>query len=146
MTTGTSHPFRPDYAVPPGETLRDRLAEINVTQAELAARAGMSTKHVNQIVQGIAPITHETAIILERVTGTPASVWNRREADYREAQLRVQARQLSTDDETWLASLPVKELQKRKRLPTETDKGRLFEAVLSFFGVADRQAWERIWR
>jgi HTH-type transcriptional regulator/antitoxin HigA len=146
MSQIESHPFRPDYVVPPGETLRDRLAEMNLSQAELAARAGLSTKHVNQIMQGIAPITLETAIALDRITGIPARVWNRREADYREGLLRAKPHELSAEDEQWLTSLPIKELQKRGRLPGDRDRGRLFEAVLSFFGVADREAWERIWR
>jgi HTH-type transcriptional regulator / antitoxin HigA len=146
MSNMKSHPFRPDYVIPPGETLRDRLAEMNLSQAELAARAGLSTKHVNQIMQGIAPITLETAIVLDRITGIPASVWNRREADYREGLLRAKPRVLTADDEKWLSSLPVKELQKRQRLPVERDRGRLFDAALTFFGVADREAWERIWR
>lgn len=144
--SGAVHAFRPDYAIAPGETLRDRLTEMNLSQAELAARAGMSAKHVNQIMQGNAPITLETAVALERITGVPASFWNRREADYREALLRSKARELSAEDEKWMASLPLKELQKRHRLPQESDRGRLFDAVLSFFGVADREAWERIWR
>ncbi len=146
MTDIKRHPFRPDYAIPPGETLRDRLTEMNLSQAELAIRAGLSTKHVNQIMQGVAPITLETAIVLERITGVPASVWNRREADYREGLLRAKQRVLSSDDEKWLTTLPVKELQKRDCLPIERDRGRLFEAALKFFGVADREAWERIWR
>lgn len=146
MSETESHQFRPDYLIPPGETLRDRLAEMNLSQAELAARAGLSAKHVNQIVKGTAPITLETAIALERITGIPASVWNRREADYRERLLRTQPRVLTAEDERWLSMLPVKELQKRGELPAERDPGRLFDAVLSFFGVADRAAWERIWR
>jgi HTH-type transcriptional regulator/antitoxin HigA len=146
MTEIESHPFQPDYVIPPGESLRDRLAEMNLSQAELAARAGLSTKHVNQIIKGTAPITPETAIVLERITGVPASVWNRREADYRERLLRAKPRVLSAEDERWLSSLPIKELQRRARLPSERDRGRLFEATLSFFGVADREAWERIWR
>lgn len=146
MTSSGVHPFRPDYVIPPGETLRDRLAEMNLSQAELAARAGMSTKHVNQIVLGNAPITLETAVALERITGVPASFWNRREADYREALLRANPRKLSADDEKWLATLPVRELQKRNRLPEVRDSSRLYDAVLTFFGVADREAWERIWR
>jgi HTH-type transcriptional regulator / antitoxin HigA len=146
MSQIESHPFRPDYVIPPGETLRDRLAEMNLSQAELAARAGLSTKHVNQIMQGIAPITLETAIVLDRITGIPARVWNRREADYREGLLRAKPRVLSAEDEQWLTSLPIKELQKRGKLPGDRDRGRLFEAVLTFFGVADREAWERIWR
>jgi HTH-type transcriptional regulator/antitoxin HigA len=146
MTTVEKHPFRPDYAIPPGDTLRDRLAEMNLSQAELAARAGLSTKHVNQIMQGIAPITLETAIALDRITGVPASIWNRREADYREALLRSKPRVLSEDDRAWLDTLPTKELKKRGCLPDEKDPGRLFDAVLSFFGVADRAAHERVWR
>ena len=137
--------FRPDYAIAPGETLRDLLAEQSLSQADLAARAGLSTKHVNQILQGIAPITLETSIVFERVTGMPASFWNRREADYRETLLRQKQRTLSDADEKWLSSLPIKELQARGKLPRGKDRGHLFEAVLSFFGVADRQAWERIW-
>lgn len=144
--TDPQHPFRPDYAIPPGETLRDRLEEMNLSQAELAARAGLSTKHVNQIVQGAAPITMETAIALDRITGIPARVWNRRESDYREGLLRTTPRGLSQDDDAWLSRLPIKDLQKRGRLPVERDRARLFDAALSFFGVADRQAWERVWR
>src|SRR5438477_9018848 len=134
MTAVESRSFRPDYVSPPGDTLRDRLIELNISQAELAARAGLSTKHVNQIMQGLAPITPETAIALERITGLEARFWNRREADYREALLRTRSRTLTMEDEAWLASLPLKELQARKRIPVEKDRARLFESVLSFFG------------
>src|SRR5437870_13592790 len=98
MSTVENHVFRPDYAIPPGETLRERLAQLNLSQAELAMRANLSTKHVNQIIQGVAPITFETAIILERVTGLPAAFWNRREADYREGLLRAKRPELTAKD------------------------------------------------
>ena len=146
MTNVDTNAFAPDYSIPPGETLREKLGALNISQAELAARANLSTKHVNQIIQGIAPITLETAIALERITGLPASYWNRREADYREGLLRSRPRTLTEDDEKWLTSLPIKELQKRAQLPLEKDRGRLFDAALSFFGVADRKAWDRLWR
>ncbi|MGO8870637.1 MAG: ImmA/IrrE family metallo-endopeptidase [Acidimicrobiales bacterium] len=146
MSEFKSYPFQPDYVSPPGDTLRDLLTELNLSQAELATRAGLSTKHVNQIMQGQAPITLETAIILERITGMPAAFWNRREADYREGLLRTKLTTLNAEDEAWLKSLPVKELQSRKHIPMEKDNGRLFDAVLSFFGVADRAAYERVWR
>jgi HTH-type transcriptional regulator/antitoxin HigA len=145
MKTPVKHPFRPDYAIPPGETLRDLIAEQSVSQAELAARAGLSTKHVNQILQGVAPITLETAIVLERVTGMPASFWNRREADYREALLRTKEQTLDDADLEWLGSLPIKELQQRELIPQSKERGQLFDAALSFFGVADRDAYERVW-
>jgi HTH-type transcriptional regulator / antitoxin HigA len=146
MSTTESHPFKPDYVSPPGHTLRDRLAELNLPQSELALRAGFSTKHVNQIMQGLAPITPETALALERITGMPARFWNRRESDYREGLLRAEALTLSADGEAWLASLPIKELQKRKYLPSTADRGRLFDAALTFFGVANVEAFHRVWR
>jgi len=146
VTTAERHPFQPDYAIPPGDTLRDRLSEMNLSQTELAARAGLSTKHVSQIMQGVAPITLETAIALDRITGVPARVWNRLEADYREARLRSTPRVLTDDDKAWLKSLPLHELKKRGCIPAEKDQSRLFDAVLSFFGVADRSAYDRVWK
>lgn len=146
MNATENHPFQPDYVRPPGDTLRDRLVELNLSQTELAARTGFSLKHVNQMMQGLAPITPETAIALERITGLPARFWNRREADYRECLLRTQARSLTADDEAWMKSIPIKELQKRGKLPTETDRGRLFDAALTFFGVANVNAYQTIWR
>ena len=90
--------YEPDYTVPPGETLRERLDELGVTQAELAVRTGFTPKHINQIIQGLAPITHETAIMLERVTGTPARIWNFIEAAYRDGLARRTEQPLSPED------------------------------------------------
>ena len=40
-------PFNPDYAIAPGESLREELEALQMTQAELAERTGLSTKHIN---------------------------------------------------------------------------------------------------
>jgi len=146
VTPTPPHPNPPPYSTPPGETLRDQIAAHNLSQTELATRTGLSIKHVNQIIQGAAPITLETAVILERVTGLPASFWNRREADYREALLRAHPSPVRAEDVDWLKALPIKQLQQRGHLPVEKDQGRLLDAVLTFFGVADRRAYERVWR
>lgn len=144
MSTTQAHRFEPDYAVAPGRTLRARLKQISVSQTELAARAGLSAKHVNQIMQGVAPITAETALVLERVTGTPAAVWNRLEADYREGLLRARMQTLSATDRAWIAKFPVQDMQRRGLLPGGSENS-VFEGLLSYFGVADRPAWERVW-
>ena len=146
MTSRAHHAFNPDYASPPGDTLRDRIAELSVTQAELAARTGLSTKHINQIMQGLAPVTPETAVALERVTNISSLFWNRREADYRSTISKLNPPVVTEADQEWLASMPIKELQKRGKLPASLSGGRLLEALLTFFGVADREAYERVWR
>ena len=53
--------YRPDYAVPPGRTLKETLEALGMDQRDLATRTGLSPKHVNQMIQGMAPITQETA-------------------------------------------------------------------------------------
>lgn len=137
--------FHPDYAIAPGETLRDKLAEIGMSQADLADRANLSPKHVNQIIHGTAPITHDTALAFERITGMPAKIWNALEAAYRDALARQAQRELAAEDRAWLNQLPIAELRAKGLLPKDRDEGTTFEALLNFFGVADRRAWERIW-
>lgn len=145
MTQVRHGSFRPDYAFPPGDTLRDYLEEVGLTQVDLAKRSGLSTKHVNQIVRGIAPITQETALILERVTKIPAAVWNRLEAAYREKELREQAAAISVADRLWMKSLPVTALKQRGLVPQDAVDAELYEHLLRFFGVVDRDAWEEVW-
>jgi len=135
----------PDYAIPPGETLRDRLADLGMTQAELAARTGLSTKHVNQIMQGVAHISPDTAQRLEPVTHIPARLWNRLEADYRSTLAHVQQRRELTDDVAWLEELPVKQLVDREVLPQEpSDKVSRVQQLLAYFGVANVEAWREL--
>ena len=138
--------FDPDYAVAAGATLRSTLAEMEMTQSDLAARTGLSVKHINQIVQGIAPITHETALAFEKVTGVPASVWNRLEANYRDRLARLEDRHAGPEDAEWLETLPIKELIRRGVITKTKDAGALLDQVYRFFGVANRRSWERVWR
>ena len=80
-----------DYAVPPGETLRELLEEQGLSQRDLARRADLSPKHVNKLLQGLVPLSADVAVRLERVTGTPARIWNRLEADYRSDLERIRS-------------------------------------------------------
>jgi HTH-type transcriptional regulator/antitoxin HigA len=136
----------PDYAIPPGETLRDRLADLGMSQAELATRTGLSTKHINQILQGIAHISADTAQRLELVTGIEARLWNLLEADYRSTLTRLQQRRDLAPDVAWLKDLPVKQLVDRQVLPEEpSDKVSRVQQLLAFFGVASLEAWRDLW-
>ena len=97
----TRHPYEPDYAVPPGQTLQETIDALGIAQRELAIRAGLSAKHVNQVIKGIAPMTHDTAIRFERVTGVPARMWNNLEAHYQEHKARLAERKRLENDLAW---------------------------------------------
>ena len=84
------HEYEPDYAVPPGETLREMIDALGMTQKELAIRTGLATKTVGRIIKGIDAITHQTAIELQRATGVPAHMWSNLEMNYRAGLARIE--------------------------------------------------------
>ena len=83
------HPYEPGDVPTPGDTLLETLDELEMSQSKLAARTGLTLKHINQIVKGNASITASTAIAFERATGVPASFWNNLEADYQDHKVRT---------------------------------------------------------
>lgn len=150
MTTPASREvfpaLEPDYAIPPGDTLRDRLDALGMTQAELATRTGLSPKHVNQVLNGVAHLSPEVAQKLELATGIPSRLWNRLEADYRSTLTRLHQRRDLADDVSWLDRLPVRELVRREVLPAQpSDKVSRVQQLLAFFGVATPVAWSELW-
>lgn len=142
--------LEPDYAIFPGETLRECLDELGMSQAELATRTGLTPKHINQVLQGVVPLSGDVAQRLEYATGVPSALWNRLEADFRTHQLRLsQARAQAEDPEAaqWLAALPVKALVANGVIPARpSDTAGRVRQLLSFFGVASIPAWYDVWR
>lgn len=137
--------YEPNHAVAPGRSLRSTLAERGLTQADLAERTGLSLKHINQIAQGVAPITAETALLFERVTDVPARRWNALEAKYRETLARQANREHLADEEDWLKELPIAELIRRGKVAADADRPTQVEQVCRFFGVANRERWQQLW-
>lgn len=76
----------------PGMTLRATLEELDITQAELARRSGLTPKHVNQLIKGMVGLSFYVAFKLEQATGVPARLWNALEADYQDHQIRTGTR------------------------------------------------------
>ncbi|MBZ0264062.1 HigA family addiction module antidote protein [bacterium] len=133
--------FRPDYAIPPGETLLESLEEHGMTQAELAKRTGMATKTINEIVKGKNALTPDTAIQLERVFGIPAQFWNNLEKNYRDTLARL------TEEESLQKSLPLlKMIPLRKMISLgwidkAEDEIEQLKLVLRYFGVNSLRSW-----
>lgn len=135
-----------EEVLPPGETLREALESLEMSQSQLAQRTGMSTKHINQIIQGQAALTHDTAILLERTTGVPARFWNSLEAQYRDHLARKNERDALALHHEWLAKMPLPALRKLKRITaTARDPGTQLQQLLQFFGVSSVEAWREVW-
>ena len=82
-TETTALDFEPDYLVPPGEILEETLQARGMGKQELAERIGRTPKFVSELIAGKAPLSPATAIALEHVLNTPASLWANLETNYR---------------------------------------------------------------
>ena len=81
--------FDPDYIVTPGAILLDVLDDAGMTQADLARRTGIPQKTLSLISNGKAPISTNTALLLEQVLGTKARFWSSLESMYREHLAKI---------------------------------------------------------
>jgi HTH-type transcriptional regulator/antitoxin HigA len=151
MTQATAEPrteaFQPDYAVHPGETIAEWLEEQSMTQAEFAVRIGMSAKALNQMVRGHAPVTPETSLRLEAVTGIPARTWNALQALYAEDLARIQRDARLAEQVSFLQEIPMGPLRSMGIVTApKRDKVAALRQVCDFFGVSDAEAWKTYWQ
>lgn len=134
--------FEPDWLSPPGDTIADVLEEQGWSQAEFAQRIGYTTKHVNQLIRGKAPISQETALRLERVLGSTARFWLQREAEYRETLARRAEQDILGQESGWLAELPLREMIGFGWVQEcGSNSAAQVAECLGFFGVATVAAW-----
>lgn len=141
----TKIPFEPDYAVAPGRTLLETIEKLGIDQIELAERTGLTPKTVNLIINGKAPLTQQTAMLLELVTSVPARIWNNLECNYREQLARIDSHKQLEKQLDWLKEIPTKELIARGAIPATSDRVTLLSQTLKFFGVASVEAWHDGW-
>jgi len=145
MADNASLRYAPQDRTPPGDSLAETLEALGMTQSDLADRVGLSRKTINQIIQGVAPITAETALKLETVLGTPAAFWISLDGNYQEFLARKAEREHFQTELAWLKRIPFKEMQDKRWLPASADLAVTLKAALSFFGVASTGLWESRW-
>ena len=138
MATATNV-YAPDYAVPPGWVLDERLEAHGISHAEFARRCGRSPKLISEIIAGKAPVEPGTALQFEKVLGVDASIWLGIESAYRLHRAREAEAADAAASAEWLQALPVRELVKRGCLqgPDSDSVSKL----LAFFGVGSVEAW-----
>ncbi len=90
--------YNPNFVIHPGETLKDELEFLKLTQVELAQRTGLSEKHISQIINGADPITSDTAIKLEIALGVPATFWNNLQKNYELNLARIDSEKRITQE------------------------------------------------
>ena len=104
--------YRPDYAVPPGAILEERLAAHGLSHAEFARRCGRSAKLISEIIAGKAPLKPATALQFEKVLGVDAGIWLGIEKDYQPHRAREAETEETEEVTSWIQTFPLKELKR----------------------------------
>lgn len=88
-----------DLIIHPGETIADVLEDRGITQAELAARTGVSAAYVSNVIAGKKDISAKFAFALEYALGVPKSFWLNLQANYDAEMLEADEDSTITDEE-----------------------------------------------
>ena len=126
----------------PGDTLSEHIEYTSMTQAELADRMGRPKKTINEIIQGKAQITPETAIQLERVVGIPADFWLELERRYRLKLAEIDEAETLLQAKEWAKRFPCKEMKAKGWIAFDGSSANAGKALLSFFNVASPEVYE----
>jgi addiction module HigA family antidote len=134
-----------DWAVAPGETLLEALQDRGLSQSDLARRMGRPIKTINEIVNGKAAITPDTAIQLELALGITAAFWTNLEANYRAQLARARSEKDLAAHASWASAFPMNDLLKHGLIEAGTSKAGKVASLLSYFRVSTPDAWETQW-
>lgn len=125
-----------NIAIPPGEFLSEVLADLSMSQSELANRMGRPAQIITEIISGQKAITADTAIQLERVLGVPAHIWTGLEAEYRLVLALTEDAASVKNDSALSQRFPYAAMAKLKWVAqTRNMEGRV-KNLRRFFGVA----------
>ncbi len=137
--------YEPEYAVHPGETLREKLNEIVMTPKEFAVRTGKPVKTISEILNGKSSITHEMAVLFEKVLKIPAGFWIKKQANYNEFIAREKQKEELKKSKDWAKEFPYIQMAKIGLVKTTRKPEEKVEELLKFFNVSKPSAWEDIY-
>lgn len=145
-SAATTTPWAPDWATHPGEHLEEFLEARGWTQAEFARLTDLSPKLISTIISGTNPVTPDTAIRFERVTGMRDYIWTRLQSAWDLQQAREKERAALESAIAWSRAFPLKELVKRGVVSAGRDSARQLSDLLAFLGIGAPEAFPALVR
>ena len=139
----TKNQYFPQSVPHPGETLAEKLEEMNMGPKEFAIRTGKPEKTITAILKEESGITPDMAVVFETVLNIPAHFWLNNQRTYDEYKAREKSQAVLREAAIWASAFPLADMQKKGWLPA---MGNSMEekagALLHFFGIASHTAWE----
>lgn len=131
-----------DIAFHPGETLAEKLDEINMGPKEFSIRTGKPEKTITAVLKGESAITPDMAVLFEDVLKIPAGFWLKRQYKHDEYISRQKRQQVIEEAEDWAREFPYPEMAKLGWVEPTRKIGEKVVALFQFFGLSSPEAWE----
>jgi addiction module HigA family antidote len=134
--------YFPQSVPHPGETLEEKLEEMQMGPKEFALRTGKPEKTIIAVLKGESSITPDMAVQFESITRIPAHFWMNHQRGYDEYMARVKRKIVIQDAVAWAKQFPLADMIKKGWLPKVTTIQEKTMELLAFFGFSNHTAWE----
>lgn len=131
----TNASFMPDWAVPPGATVRALMQRKGVTTRDLSGGLRTTAENIENLLDGNYAINAEIAMGLAGMVGGSLNFWMNREAQYRASVERVEVAK------SWSTLFPLAEMARMGWISSTADPLTQIHACLAFFGVDTTDEW-----
>lgn len=135
--------YNPVSVSHPGQTLREKLAELGMGSKEFSVRTGKPEKTISEVLNGKSAITSDMAILFEDALGIPARFWLQRQYLYDEALARQKRQQAIEDAQEWAVAFPYAKMAQLNWVEPARTASDKVEALFRFFGFSSHLAWEK---
>lgn len=138
----TFNQYHPQSRPHPGETLAEKLEEMQMGPKEFALRTGKPEKTIIAVLKGESSITPDMAVQFENATRIPANFWMNHQKAYDEYIAREKNKEVINMAVPWAQQFPLAEMIKKGWLEQANTIQEKTMALLAFFGFSNHIAWE----
>lgn len=126
--------FRPRWASPPGESIKDAYEEHGLSPSAFAVSIGLDPSYLPELLAGSEPISIDLARRIVNSIGGSVEFWLARDGQYRDNLSRIEA-----DD--WATNFPIVQMASLGWIDRPNDWQSQIEVCFDFFNVNDLQEW-----
>lgn len=128
--------FVPEWASPPGETIRDVLKDRGWSADQLADRLGESVEMVENLLSGRQAVTIGLARSLHNAIGASVAFWMARQLQYEQDAAQLEHMRIQ-----WRNALPVADMSRLGWISIQEGSELEIDTLLRFFEVHSVSAW-----
>jgi addiction module HigA family antidote len=134
--------YFPSMVFHPGETLTEKLEEMEMGPKEFALRTDKPEKTIIAVMNGKSSITPDMAVRFEGVTKIPAHFWMNHQRSYDEFIVREKRKVTIEEAVPWAKQFPLTDMINKDWLPQVSSIQEKTMELLAFFGFSNHKAWE----